>query len=900
MIIIDLVGTMERVDGCDEWYTKTWVPQELTYYCSGKKLTPNHDILIIGWDDEKVVPGAPGKGAYLVMDPEIFSVSYYKNYSIDEYYYRRPYCLCRWYSNREHDANGRCWSRSNPESLSSNYYYVSYYDYYIESNVYGIKDTTYAQYTHTYEHDPLGLSSSIDSANFSTIAYGANVFDRTLGKTEVVAESLSAISIASEADMKYEVYVNPKGEELSEDKLIKVATTDVLEAGYNTIYFDESVILTGNKFAVAVKYIAANTNGVSNSVARIGVEAPTQKTYEMLANNKTKTIYPEIKYWNGATSYQKQSYIGTSLNDWKDLWSQEGTKNYNICIKAYVVEVPGYKIPAEKIELSNLVQDAFGDTVKEELPETVQILKGDTITLGAKVLPEDAVDKSVSWTSSNKTVATVDKNGVVTTHAAGTATITARMTNTPSISAECKIDVRVPVDSFVLNKSDVTILAGETNVLAAIIGPEDATTTKVEWSSNNKEVVKVTEDGLLIGLKQGSAIVTAVLRDENGIHTATCKVTVPLSLVVNVTGVSLNKTSLQLTKGTRETLEATITPGDATNTSVVWSSSNKNVAIVNSNGRITALAAGTATITATTVNGGETATCTVTVVEDQVVKVSGVTLNASTVTLEQNQSRQLSASITPSNSANTSVTWSSNNLSVAEVNQSGKITAISPGTAVITVTTADGGYKATCTVTVKRPVIKVTGITINRTFIELDKNVTAQLVAEVQPGNADNTQINWTTSNSQIATVDATGKVTAVGYGETVITATTADGGYTAKCTITVPEIIPVTGIQMSANELTIENGITSPLVVNVVPNNATNTNIIYEIADETIATLAGEGVKALAIGETTITAKTEDGNFVATCKVKVIEPTKDITISSDKYQIREKMKYMMYQQTQL
>ena len=886
--------------GEDSCWESNWEPYDENklysvprYYCNIKKQTPTNNVLIIGWDDEINIPGAPGKGAYLVMDPvkvykEVFSMMTgpYSESEKNSWWGRRQSWLKidgEWYA-----ALNLSGKNAEKLTVNTNYYYVSYYDYYIESNVYGLKDTTYTKYTHTYEHDPLGLSSSVDSLNYSTIAYGANVFDRTMGRTEVPAESLSAISIASESDMKYEVYVNPKSEDLNEANLIKVATTGVMEAGYNTIYFDSPLMLTGNKFAVAVKYIAVDNNKVSNSVARIGVEAPTQKTYRMLANNKTETIYPGIQYWSGATSNQKQSYIGTSLNDWKDLYTQEGTKNYNICIKAYVVEVPGYKIPAEKIELKKLVQDAFGDTIEETLPETVQILKGDSITLGATVLPEDAADKSVSWTSSNKTVATVDKNGVVTTHAAGIVTITARMTNTPSIYAECKIDVRVPVDSFVLNKSDVTILAGETNVLAAIIGPEDATTTKVEWSSNNKEVVKVTEDGLLIGLKQGSAIVTAVLRDEIGVHTATCKVTVPISLVVNVTGVSLNKTSLKLTKGTRETLTATVTPGDATNTAVVWSSSNKNVAIVNSNGRITALAAGTTTITATTVNGGETATCTVTVVEEEVVKVTGVTINTSSLTLEKDQTRQLIATVMPSNSADTSVIWSSNNLSVAEVNSSGKVTAISPGTAVITVTTADGGYTSKCTVTVKKPAVKVTGIKIDKSFVELDKDKTAQLITEVQPGNADNSQVNWSSSNSQIVKVDEIGQITAVNYGTAVITATTVDGGYTAKCTVSVPEVIPVTGIQISSTELTIEKGITSKLVVKTVPENADNTNITFEVEDEKIATLAGDGVKALAVGQTTITFKTEDGNYTTTCTINVIEPTTEIIISSANYQISE------------
>lgn len=858
---------------CSKWKTKTYTPVDLSYYCSGKNLTPNHEVVIIGWDDEFQVPGAPGKGAYIVLDPTVIYKQYYANYTESSRYWR--------YDVYE---DGVYWNVSDLQTVNTNYYYVSYYDYYIESNVYGIKETSYASYSKTYQHDTLGMSTSIDAVNSSTIAYGANVFNRN----STTPETLNAVSIASESDMKYEIYVNPKSGELTEDKLIKVATTDVLEAGYNTIHLDETIVLTGEKFAIAVKYIPADDSGTV-SVARIGVEAPKQKMYYMVSSNQTETRYDNIDFWYGkATSSQGQSFIGSNLNTWTDLYSQSETKDTNICIKAFVTSNPNYEVPAEKVEIKQKVQDAFGDVIEEDITNTLEVIKGDSISLGATVSPTDAANKSVSWTSSNKSIATVDKDGVVTTHAAGVVTITARLTNTPTIYAECKIDVRVPVESFVLNKNNVTILAGETNVLAAIIGPDDATTTKVEWSSNNSEVVKVTEDGLLIGLKQGSAIVTAVLRDENGVHTATCKVTVPVSLVVDVTGVSLNKTSLQLMTGTRETLTATILPADATNTAVVWTSSDKSVAIVNSNGRITALSAGTATITATTVSGGETASCKVTVIEEETVKVRGVSLNTTSATLEKDQTTQLVATVKPSNSANQSVTWYSSDLDVVEVDSNGKVTAISPGTATITVKTDDGGYTASCTVTVTKPKVKVTGITLDKTLITLDKGSSTQLIAGTQPANADNTKINWTTSNVNIATVDDDGTVTAVGYGDAIITATTDDGGYSKKCIVSVPEIIAVTGIELSSTELTIEKGITAELKVKILPENATNTTVTYEEADTTIATVAGDGVKAVGVGQTTIIFKTEDGEYTATCTINVIEPTKDITISSNNYQINE------------
>lgn len=174
--------------------------------------------------------------------------------------------------------------------------------------------------------------------------------------------------------------------------------------------------------------------------------------------------------------------------------------------------------------------------------------------------------------------------------------------------------------------------------------------------------------------------------------------------VVAVTGVKLNKSTLSMIEGNSETLTATITPTNATNNGITWTSSNTSVATV-SNGKVTAKAAGTATITVTTSDGGYTASCVVTVTAvDTTVSVTGVTLNKSAVSLEEGKTETLVATVAPSNATDSSVSWNSSNTGVATV-VNGKVTAISAGTAVITATTTDGGYTANCTVTVTEKVI---------------------------------------------------------------------------------------------------------------------------------------------------------------------------------------------------
>ena len=169
------------------------------------------------------------------------------------------------------------------------------------------------------------------------------------------------------------------------------------------------------------------------------------------------------------------------------------------------------------------------------------------------------------------------------------------------------------------------------------------------------------------------------------------------SKAIPVTGISLNKTTLSLSSGDSETLYATITPSNATDQTVSWTSSNTSVATVSSAGLVTAKTVGNATITATTTDGGKKAMCSVTVTP---ISVTGVTLNKYSLSMYENDSETLIATVSPSNATNKNVSWSSNNISVATVSSYGQVQAKAAGEATITVTTEDGQIKATCAVTV--------------------------------------------------------------------------------------------------------------------------------------------------------------------------------------------------------
>ena len=179
----------------------------------------------------------------------------------------------------------------------------------------------------------------------------------------------------------------------------------------------------------------------------------------------------------------------------------------------------------------------------------------------------------------------------------------------------------------------------------------------------------------------------------------------PTPPAVTVTGVTLNKTELTLETGGSETLTATVAPSDATNKNVTWKSSNTAVATVDDNGKVTGVAAGEATITVTTEDGGKTATCKVTV-KAATVAVADVKLNKTELTLEVDWSETLTVTVAPADATNQNVMWKSDKPEIVSVDDNGKVTGVAIGEATITVTTEDGGKTATCKVAVKVPDIE--------------------------------------------------------------------------------------------------------------------------------------------------------------------------------------------------
>lgn len=347
----------------------------------------------------------------------------------------------------------------------------------------------------------------------------------------------------------------------------------------------------------------------------------------------------------------------------------------------------------------------------------------------------------------------------------------------------------VKVSRITLSASTgLTLTKGQTQKLTATVAPANATNQAVTWKTSDKNVATVSPSGLVTAKSAGTATITCTAQDGSGVK-ATCKVTV----TVPVSGIQLSQTSAALTVGDTLTLTKTIYPSDATNQAVTWTSSSDAVASVDSNGKITAKTAGSAVITCKSVSDNSVVgICNVTVKAKvqtpSEIKVNKITLNKTTASVTKGKTLQLTATVTPSNATKKEVKWSTSNKNVAMVSPSGLVTTKSAGTAIITCTAQDGsGVKATCKITVKNPVVKVTKVTLNKTTATLAPKETLTLKATVAPTNATNKAVTWKSSNTKIATVSSSGKVTAKAAGTVTITCRAKDGsGKKATCKITV------------------------------------------------------------------------------------------------------------------
>ena len=309
----------------------------------------------------------------------------------------------------------------------------------------------------------------------------------------------------------------------------------------------------------------------------------------------------------------------------------------------------------------------------------------------------------------------------------------------------------------------------------------------------------------------------------------------------------LNTDRLSVFEGTTAILEVSGIPGDA---QVKWSSSDKSVAKVDSDGEVTGISEGVAVITAEWKHNGETYTASAEVT----VTASGVTLDNYTIhDFYIGQTRTLTATTSP---AGGQVTWESSNTSVATVSADGVVTAVSAGNA--TITAVFGEYKETCAVTVTSP-----SVTLNMTSISLYVGETETITAAVLPPEGT---VTWTSSSTSVATVSSDGVVTAVGNGTAEITASC--GNISATCLVTVKN----PSISLNQTSLSLMLGDSATVSASVEPAGAT---VSWSSDNTQIVTVNGGKIQAVGNGTTKVWAKVTYGGKTceASCSVTVNSP---------------------------
>lgn len=447
------------------------------------------------------------------------------------------------------------------------------------------------------------------------------------------------------------------------------------------------------------------------------------------------------------------------------------------CFEIYEIQVYDQtNVPVESINLNYTSKKLNLD--KEE---------DNKVELDYNIAPSNTSQTDVVWSSSNEAVAEV-KNGVVTGKSVGRADITIASKDNPNVKKTCVVYV-----SKELDKSKVTAVRNDKNINVNWTKVAHASSYVLSRYNKSTGIVNDIYEGTDTAfedkdLTSGKYVYTVkVIVDENDADTnlysnSVSEESEAVIIPEPVTGIEVanDYQHMGLFVGGSGKIRYSVLPGNSTNTNVTFKSLNEKVATVDANGVVTGVSEGNADIVITTEEGGFEAKCT--------VRVDGIDARGiervgdKTVTMGLNQTRQLQVKITPSDTTNKNVQWTSSNNSVATVDSNGVVTSKNSGSTIITATTHNG-LKTEFFIEVETP---VTNITLNSNEINLNPGGTFKLDATVNPSNASNKNIKWISANESIATVDQSGNVTADVAGTTYISAVSADGKVVATCTVNV------------------------------------------------------------------------------------------------------------------
>lgn len=863
----------------------------------------NHSVLAVGWDD---------------------------NYSVDNFVStNKPSKPGAWIIQNSWGSN---WGEDG-------LFYISYEDTTVCTEYSSIRSVDLNIEDHIYSHDELGYDSAVSypNSNGNQQGYAMNIFNKASNNEEYIRE----VTFAMSSPGTYRVYAY-KGNLVTDGKTINdmqlIGSGIQSYEGYGTLKLSEPYKLeTGvTDFSVAVYYLSNDNNmpiGVSAYFSGITIE--TGKSYASSNGN----TWIDLGIANGRDNRSREASIKVSTDNAQSIGPYLKINSKSVSYPGDIVA--NFDITTRNIDdLSISIKDASNNTITAknisydyfnfDYSKAIITLNNslnngnytvtftydtdktitDTITISKQAItdiafsinkltikanscvdlpsivftPNDNVVKSITWTNKNGNIRIENNQVCAGNYSVNDDELTATSVN--NISKSIPVDIIYDYRSLFFYPNYFELNVGEELLLSSTnrddvlfsrlicFDNSGSSSCPIYWdemtiASSNSNVIRDVGNYKFKALAAGNAIIN--LTTKNGKSAS-----ISIKVDISITGVDIDKRNVSLNIGDTSQLNTTITPSNTTMSKIIdWESSNGNIVQVDSNGKITAKAIGSATITARTING-YSSTSNVNVYSH----ITSVSLNKNNLSLTLGNKENLYATINPSDTTDSKIlTWTSSNTKVATVDSNGLVTAKGVGSTTITVKTVNN-KTSNCVVNVGLPILSVSLNKTNATLIEGD---TIQLNTEINPSNtSDSKVIIWTSSDTNLATVDSNGLVTTKGVGTATITAKTSNGK-TATCTIIINQrIINIESISLNNTTLSIERYKKYTIVPTINPYNTTNSKeITWTSSNTKVVTVDSNGIiYAKAIGKATITAKTSNGK-TTTCLVTVTKVSaSSVTVS--------------------
>ena len=695
-----------------------------------------------------------------------------------------------------------------------------------------------------------GFDSTKAGEKTVTVTYDGKSAEFKVMIKEVAAPAeLTSISLEGPAKTQYII-----GEELDLEGLKVIAhysdgsSIELEQEAYEVRGFDsteageKTVTVTCEGVSAEFKVMVKEVETPAELTA-ISLEGPEKTEYLVGEELDLEGLKVTAHYSDGSSKEVEQEAYEISGFD----STKAGEKTVTVTYEGLNAE---FKVMVNIIEIP-LISISLDQT-------NVELTSGSELKLTVLFNPDNTTDpKGIEWSSSNEDIATVE-DGTVYAIMKGETTITALVGDK---SATCKVIViedpeePVIVTGIVLDKEHIFFSEkGAKAQLEAQIMPENATNKNIIWSSDNNGVATV-ESGIITAISNGTAIITA--ESEDGGLKAFCKVEVKIPpATIEVREVKINKSQITLKPGQTERIAAELIPENATDKTVKWTSSNRNVVIVENDGTIKAIQSGVATITASSLNG-KTAKCTVTVKEPEKGYISFQDGGYSLYVTESKQTK-----IIKNVAAGNITGYRSDNPKVATVSSKGIIKGVSKGATYIHVTT-DKGISASVKVKVNVPKIK-----LNYTKLPLQIKKSTNKLKVTSKIKTDYVK-SWRSKDKKVATVDKKGKIIAHKVGSATIEVTMKSGAK-ASCVIKVQKKqVKVTKLLINKTKISLKKGKTFKLVVTKVPVTAGD-KITFSTSNKKVATVTSKGkIRGIKKGVVKIYIKASGGKK-RSCKVTI------------------------------